>query len=286
MADSMKWGLYFKERFPVVPNLLVAGGLAASAGRLAPEFSWAAFAVAMVGAFLFTGELRLMDEIKDLDKDRVAHPERPLPRGLLTTTEVGRALRAVAVGMFVFAGLAALMGGWCSGALYALVTVYLLLMYREFFVGDWLGRRPLLYAISHQIVIVGLCFFAVDLHPGPTPVATTFSFSWLILGSFFAYEICRKLDPSAHPILKTYLSVYGPRRSWALYTLCAALSAWGAYGLGIGPWLWPLQGALVLSGALLVWKPSRFKVVEGLATLSLLAHLWILVALYSSGAPK
>ena len=41
---------------------------------------------------LFFAELRLMDELKDYEKDLIAHPERPLPRGLLSREEVRAAV--------------------------------------------------------------------------------------------------------------------------------------------------------------------------------------------------
>ena len=33
---------------------------------------------------IFITELRFMDELKDYEKDKIAHPDRPLPRGLVT----------------------------------------------------------------------------------------------------------------------------------------------------------------------------------------------------------
>jgi 4-hydroxybenzoate polyprenyltransferase len=45
-----------------------------------------------------------MDEVKDLAKDRIAHPERPLPRGLLTVREVERAIFLLMGALFLTGG--------------------------------------------------------------------------------------------------------------------------------------------------------------------------------------
>jgi len=36
--------------------------------------AWTAFAISFAGVLLFFGELRLMDELKDHEKDKIAHP--------------------------------------------------------------------------------------------------------------------------------------------------------------------------------------------------------------------
>ena len=82
--------------------------------------------------------MRMMDELKDLDKDRIAHPARPLPRGLISPEEVRSGLR-IAIGLLlvvsVFIGL---LWNPVAGVLLGLSVGYSLLMYREFFAPDLL----------------------------------------------------------------------------------------------------------------------------------------------------
>ena len=276
------WMTFLKERLPLPSYLVLVMGLAISgsalgnasaAGRPAVA-TWVATAIAAAGAFLFFAVLRIMDECKDYEKDRVAHPHRPLPRGLLAPEQVAGAVNGLAVAMLVFGVVVGLRNG-PAGLGYLVVTGYLWLMYREFYAGTWLAKRPLLYAASHQIIILPLCYFCVLVfdpaawrHLQPALLGIT------VLGAFFAYEICRKLDPQAHPLVQTYLSHYG-RATTLVFALCTvALSALGALGLGLERMLWPLEGILTALLALLILSPNRYKIIEYGASVSLALHVW------------
>ena len=91
---------------------------------------------------------------------------------------------------------------------------------------------------------------------------------------FFCYEICRKLDPKANKILKTYLFVYGPAKTSLLVIVATGLAAIGATGLNLSILLWPAEGLLIISLIFIQVKPTLFKLVESTAALSLIVHLW------------
>ena len=276
------WMTFLKERLPLPSYLVLVMGLAISGSALGNASAavrpsaaiWGATAIAAAGAFMFFAVLRIMDEYKDYEKDRVAHPHRPLPRGLLAPEQVAGAVNGLAVAMLVFGVVVGLRNG-PAGLGYLLVTGYLWLMYREFYAGAWLAQRPLLYAASHQIIILPLCYFCVLVfdpaawrHLQPALLGIT------VLGAFFAYEICRKLDPQAHPLVQTYLSQYG-RATTLVFALCTvALSALGALGLGLERMLWPLEGTLTALLALMILSPNRYKIIEYGASVSLALHVW------------
>ncbi len=276
------WITFLKERLPLPSYLVLVVGLAMSGnvlgGAAAPAesaaVSWITTAIAAAGAFLFFAVLRIMDEYKDYDKDQVAHPHRPLPRGLIAPEQVAVAVRGLAVAMLLFSVVVGL-ANLPAGISYLLVTGYLWLMYREFYVGAWLANRPLLYAASHQVIILPLCYFCfLAANPDAWRDSQPALLGITVLGAFFTYEICRKLDPDAHPLLQTYLSHYGPAKT-LIFTLCTiALSALGALGLGLGQILWPLEGILIALLSLLFLAPYRFKTVEHGATISLALHVW------------
>ena len=276
------WITFLKERLPLPSYLVLVVGLAISGnalgGAVANEESaaapWGATAIAAAGALLFFAVLRIMDEHKDYEKDKIAHPHRPLPRGLIAAEQVAVAVKGLAVAMLLFSVVFGL-ANRPAGISYLLVTGYLWLMYREFYAGSWLASRPLLYAASHQVIILPLCYFCVLAgdpvawrHLQPAFLGIT------VLGAFFAYEICRKLDPNAHPLLQTYLSHYGPAKTLGLTICTVAFSALGALGLGLGQMLWPLEGILIALLSLLLLAPNRFKIIEHGATISLALHVW------------
>ena len=257
-------------------------GLAVSAGALGSRpnpveyapLSWPAIAIAAFGAFLFLAVLRIMDELKDFEKDRIAHPGRPLPRGVLAPQQVVAAVNGLVIAMLLFA-LAVGLRNTPAGLSYLFVTGYLWLMYREFYAGPWLAGHPLLYAASHQLIILPLCYFcALASNPEAWRNPQPAFFGITVLGAFFAYEICRKLDPHAHPLIQTYLSHYGTPKTIAAAVCTLALSAIGALALGIGVLLWPLEAILLASLALLPIAPHRYKIIEHAASLSLALHVW------------
>ncbi len=270
------WMIYLRERFPLPVYALLVGGLSLSGIHLVSKtFDGRAFTVSFVGLMLFFGVLRLMDELKDYDKDVVAHPERPLPRGVLATAQVGRAVRNWVFAMVAYGAGLGLALDWVTGGLYLFLTAYLWLMYKEFYLGERLGRSPLLYAITHQIVLVPMCMFAVAaLRPELAFSPPALRYGLAVLGAFFAYEVCRKLDPEAHPVLKTYLSMYGPGGTSLLVAVLTAIAAVAAARLGLEWWLWPFELALIASLAALFVDRHKYKLVELAATLSLLFHIW------------
>jgi hypothetical protein len=107
------------------------------------------------------------------------------------------------------------------------------------------------------------------------------------MGSSMSLEITRKLDPNAHPALKTYLVMYGPVKTFALTLVFVVLSAIGAHLLGLEKILWPLEALVVVGASTVFWKPSAFKAVEGLSALSSLIHLFgIAIAHWAGLAPS
>ena len=90
----LPWLIYIKERFPLPVYLLLSVGMAWN-GLLAlqaqPDLVSRLLGPTMILLFFFC--LRLMDEVKDYKKDLSAHPERPLPRGLVKKSTAEWVLR-------------------------------------------------------------------------------------------------------------------------------------------------------------------------------------------------
>ena len=282
------WLTYVKERFPPPVYALLICGFVFSGMCLAGHgFMVLPFLVSLVGFLLFFFQLRLMDELKDYDKDVVAHPDRPLPRGLLSPGQVRTTIIALNVAMVVFAMITALLTNCAAAGIYIFITGYLYLMYREFFAGTWLQNRPMLYAFSHQVIVFAVCAFSMAVFDaGAAFHGSSFFFGLTVMGAFLCYEICRKLDPEAHPALQTYLSVYGAGKTALWVCFMALLAGVGAAGLGLGVLLWPVEGLVVASLLVILFKPEKFKVVEAVASLSLLVHLWAVVIQTVTGWPK
>ena len=277
-----RWGIYLKERFPIIPNLLVAGGITLSAKELAVSrgnegITSLSIFLALLGGMLFLAQIRFMDEYKDFHKDQIAHPERPLPRGLFTVEEFGVWIKRFNFGMIALSVFAGVFLNLLAGVLFGFGTLYLYLMFKEFFAGEWLSKRPMLYAISHQLIIFPMGAFVYSCFASRYVMsADVFWFCTLLLGSFFAFEVGRKLDPNSHPILNTYLSIYGRNKTAFLLLTLLGISTHAGDQLHLNMILGPLYIVLILSISLIWWAPARFKAVEGLVILYLLIALWAL----------
>ena len=147
--------IYQRERIPLGRTaLLLAVFSAASinisaqlAGRALP--GWGSYAVAFAMALIFFFQLRACDEVKDAEDDRLYRPERPIPRGLVSLRLiVSLALAAVPVA----AALTAVLDLRLLLPL-TLVWLWMGLMTAEFFVPHWLKARPLLYVVSHMLIM-------------------------------------------------------------------------------------------------------------------------------------
>jgi hypothetical protein len=258
--------VYQGERFPLAAYLpLIA--MAATAGvawsraaRDADGFvsaaRWVTGATTMLVTFFL---LRVADEHKDAALDRVARPELPVPRGLVTLAE----LRTV--GAVLAVSVAALNAVVAPDLLLPLLAVatWVVLMTNEFFVAEWLRARHGLYLISHMVAMALILLYAsaVDWRAdGGSAPAGLAVFLAATYANGLVLEIGRKLrEPSAErPRVETYSAVWGLSRAtwiWVITLLAAALlTAWAitVAGLAVG-----ISFSIGAVAALLLALPAR-----------------------------
>jgi len=282
---SLEKGLYMKnimqflkERVPVVANLILAVGMILSAAATL-KISAPIGASVFIGAALliFITELRFMDELKDYEKDKIAHPDRPLPRGLVTTDQVNFLIKFT-FGLFLACvGASYLFFNALSGHYLLLTAVWLWLMYKEFYVGQALAKSPLIYAITHQLIIIPLCLFVFSAFGLESITSEVMGFCLLVLSSFFTFEVGRKMDPTSDPILGTYLVHYGKIKTNILITVLAGIGVYGTVLLG-KLWWWGMAPFLltVVTQARIWFQTNRFKDLEGMIALNLIFNMWLM----------
>ena len=257
------WRTLLRERAPL-PVLLAVGAAQAASATVVVGAPLRTLPLAM-GAATIAAQLvmlRLMDEVKDIAKDRVAYPARPLPRGLVTVEGTHRAVvnlaRALcAVGVVLAFAIGTAPAAWC------LATIgWSWLMYREFYAPRLLARNAFVYALTHQAVLLPMYLFTMRLALplGVLPAATL----WFVLGGVgagFAFEIARKLDPAAPAILRTYLARHRAGPTFSALALALGLAAWAAHSLGVAAIVWPFVVASLAAAALTIAHPARHQLV-------------------------
>ena len=228
---------YQKERFPFFSHgLLIASfsfcGVALSATlrgwQPAPNFG--AFLAAFITAFLFFLQLRICDEHKDADDDAEFRSYRPVPRGLISLSELSTIgawaawLQFVVVLAFCPLLLAPLF----------LVWTYLWLMTKEFFVGSWLRKHPVLYAASHMLIIPLIDLFTTACDWLPVCTLEKFALQPGLIGFLvvsycngIVIEIGRKIRyrEEEEPGVETYSVLWGAARAAGVWFYAICLTA-------------------------------------------------------------
>lgn len=230
-----RWWIYQKERFPVFAHGLLVlvfclSIILFSALQQGDTPDPLHVTGAVVSALLFFFQLRVADEFKDASIDARYRPDRPVPRGLVSLSELKRLAQIGAAIQFLVAvsvdvGLVPLL---------AAVWAYIGLMTREFLAPEWLRRRPVVYLVSHMLVMPLIAFYVsafdwlCDCRTMPAGIGWLLSLSF---GLGLVLEIGRKIRIPAEERtgVETYSALWGWRRAVLAWTACAAFAIF-AYG--------------------------------------------------------
>ena len=183
---------YLQERFPPVNMMLFAilfftvFSVSSLSEGLSVQSGVVVGGVLAVISFFF--RLRVFDEIKDYEIDAINHPQRVLQSGRVSVKQlIIIALLGTVVELSWSAGMGAeVLIAWL------LAVGYSVLMRYEFFVGDWLRKWLLLYAVSHMLVMP-LVIAWIWLAFSSTLNVHFFLLALLSLLAGFSFEIARKI---------------------------------------------------------------------------------------------
>lgn len=240
--ESNRWWIYLQERFPLPAHgpMVVVFCLALFGFSAGPDAAWREqtsflLGVAFVLVLSLFFQLRVADEFKDADIDRRFRAHRPVPRGLVSLQELACVGMALA---FLQAGLA-LIVDWRLALILVGTWAYMGLMTVEFFVPDWLKARPLIYLLSHMLVMPMIALLASAAYWLPQGSFVPDGLGWLLGGSFFlgiVLEIGRKLRAPADEEsgVETYSASWGVPMAtvtWAVSGCLAAVAFTAALGL-------------------------------------------------------
>lgn len=260
---------YQAERFPLFKHgaLIVAFGASAVClsdllrGGAAPKPY--AILVAVLVLFGFFLQLRIADEHKDNEDDTKYRPERPVPRGLVSLGE----LRWVALVLALAQVALTASLDWRLLGLLALVWAWMALMTKEFFIPTALKARPILYMVSHMMVmpLIDLYATACDWLPaGLTPTGNfglaLSGFLGLSLANGIVLEVARKswAPEQERDGVETYSRLWKPE--WAGLSVAVFMFA----GLVLSAYVHVQSGAglAFLAGLLLAAAYSMFTAID------------------------
>ncbi len=296
-TDQQGWRrfwIYQRERFPLAAH----GPLIACFSFCAVSYSaqlrgglpaWPAAAVAFFSCLCSFLHLRIADEFKDFEEDRRYRPYRPVPRGLVRLRELGWIWAATALAQLLLAI-------WLDARLVIVLLAtwaYLALMTREFFARRWLKARPVIYMLSHMIIMPLVDFYATSCDWMPVHLGVPRGLFWFLAVSFFngiTLELGRKIraPQDEETGVETYTFLWGRPR--AVTAWCGALAVTAGLGVMaatqiqfVGPAL--AIYALLLAGALAV--AIRFLRQPGTArakAIETVSGIWTMVLYLTLGA--
>lgn len=273
------WIIYIRERFFLPTLAFLVTGISLSGIFLNNNsFSLTPFLLSFTGIFLFFILQRLMDDVQNLERDRIAYPERPLPRGVIKIPTAKNMVDRLQIILFAYSMILWVILQETAGLTYLTVAMYSWLIYRNFFIGAWLHRHPIVHRVFLQLFIFPVVFFAVSAaHPNAVFLSETWAFALMLFGAFSCYEICLKLDPHAHPVTGGFVHFYGFHRTFEIATLALVISAMAATTLNLSLILLPSELLVLIALALLFFHPQWFKIPETVAAISLMLHAWAIV---------
>lgn len=287
-----KWLIFAHERFkpfeylPLIA-LFVGVNYLFSRGLSGLELPITSLLIMGVISICFFFRMRLFDEIKDFDVDLVINPTRPLARGLISVPQVKKTILFLIVlelGLVSFLGV-------IPALLYVFAVFYSLLMYEEFFIGDWLRPKLTSYAMSHTIVVAFLGLALISANLGMmtfhSPAIPVFLLShWFI---FNLFEFARKtFDPQEEranvPSYSKIFTLKGAYLLSASQVLLSLLLLFQLRALFPVRWILILATLYVLSIIPMVFNLKKFtaKTFRTLSTVYMALHFLILFILLRS----
>lgn len=284
-----RFWIYQAERFPCFKHgvLILSFSFCAVclSSLLRGEPSWPSFPAALtafVCLFLFFLQLRIADEFKDQHEDAQFRPERPVPRGLVTLSELKylaliTALIQIALSLWLMPRLIILL---------IIVWIYMSLMTLEFFVADWLKKRPFTYLWSHMLIMPLIDFYATACDWLLADSTPPLGLPWFLVVSFFngvIIEIGRKTWAPEQEItgVESYSSTWGLNKSLIIWLSAIGLSVFCAWRVSI---IIDFQlqvlvtiGTLSLLAVIMAFKFSRNPTRKLAKTMENLSGLWVAV---------
>ncbi|MBT7552892.1 UbiA family prenyltransferase [bacterium] len=278
MVTTKNFLQYLKERFPLqqfaLLTIIFALVSTLSVQTYLGQIDYASIVYSCLALFLFLFRLRLFDEFKDYKHDKEYYPDRPIPRGLMKLTDLKKIILVVLF-LEVIISFTYYPG---STLIFVIAVLYSLLMFKEFFISDWLKEHFTTYIVSHEILLFPLFFYIFSLSGFEINNFYTPHFWWLFLflgGQLFLLEVTRKFRSEDTEIASrdTYTAQYGIYGASVLVFLLSIAIIFSFIKLGVTQnyifYILALWLILITTVGLFIKKPraTKAKIVFGASIL-------------------
>ncbi|WP_327096255.1 hypothetical protein OIE68_41105 [Nocardia vinacea] len=197
--------------------------------------------------------LRMVDEQKDLDYDRVHNPDRPLVTGAISAGELRAAMGVIAVGAIA----ASLTLSVVSALMIAAVLAYGLALWglerlSATIRTDILANLAVTYPV--QLLVTAYVVLSAADTGEVRAIWKTAAVALIFAGAFLQFELARKTSRTPRTDEHFYSNALGATGSTAFGLLCAAVAAATDIAL-VQPWTYTSAQAVI------AWIPSALLVL-------------------------
>jgi 4-hydroxybenzoate polyprenyltransferase len=231
-----RWRIFCRERFPLLRHVLLIIFYVSANALVAVNSTSLAAAISYKGVLCFFTvlaifmHLRIFDEIKDYKNDIKVHKERPLARGLIAVSEA----KQVAFTLIILELLLAFLINRAAFIAAICTVLYSLIMYKEFFIGNWLRPKMATYALVHTLVSCWMSAFVfsaatnINFWQAPKVYGMFILVSWMI---FNIFEFGRKTfgKEEEEKLVESYSKRLGPIRAALNVVIMATVAMYIAY---------------------------------------------------------
>ncbi|MCB9262924.1 MAG: UbiA family prenyltransferase [Flavobacteriales bacterium] len=298
----MKYLTYLNERFPLQSHvpLIAAFSFSAicfslSASGETQFIDWKNYAAAFYLVITTFFLLRISDEFKDHEDDMKYRKYLPVPRGLISLAE----LRNIGIVVFV----TQIITLWFFphfGWIYAVAMLYMALMFKEFFMADWLKKHQLAYVFSHMAIIPLVDLVASAAHWSFAEIMPPKALLWFFFVSFFngmVLEFGRKIKTPAmeEEGVVSYTKLYGVTGgTWlwlGILTITYILALFASAHINSPVWVYIVLTiffvAAFISGILFLKNPTKksskmIEIFSGIWTMGMYLNIGALPFLLSN----
>jgi 4-hydroxybenzoate polyprenyltransferase len=224
--------IYQKERFPLLINLILIGALTYSTISYSRNITdiergieTTTFIAILVITFTTFFLIRLIDEFKDYDIDKEHRPHLPVQRGVVSLST----LKAIIVALLIIQLVTIIFFIPQLWIFYLIIMTYLFFMSFEFFISEKIEKLPIIYMVSHMVIVPLIDLFASTGDWYINNSETHWGLYLLLATSFFngmVIEFGRKIKAKENEEYNSYTRKYGIKKTIAIWlsvlfiTLC------------------------------------------------------------------
>lgn len=177
--------------------------------------------------------------------------------------------------------------------LLAVAWAYLALMSKEFFVGEWLKRHPVVYLVSHMVIIPIVDFYATACDWWPVGQGPPPGLGWFVAASYcngIVIEVGRKVRSPADEEegVNTYSAIWGPRIAvlvWLGALLTTAICAiMAAMRIDFVVPVTAVMATMLLIAGLVAWRFLSIPTTRRSKRIENLSGVWTILLYLSVGA--